>query len=465
MILNRRRFLSALGLTGATTAVLPSMLTRRALAGSTAPKRLIILSTAHGTVYDGWKMRQGSEDDGRAWEFDLAGMDADEFSHALQPLHEHRSRLLVQDGLAMISAEKDIPGYRHEKGWIHAWTGGQVYFTGSDLFATTPSLDQIVAAELARADRLPSLELGIGDYRPISHAGLAQQLPMETDPARVFDRIFGLSTSTDPLIKAQDSVLDFARAEHDAISSRLSSSDRERLLTHYELVRQLEQRIAGLSAAECSHGIDRTALASTAAGYTELFISMTELIAAAFSCDMTRVVSLSLGDLPSEDFGWGDYLSGDAHNDFAHRIFADQSAADAMTDYTRMHAEQLAYLIGVLESIPDAGGGSLMDSTLIVWASEMGDGWHGYDRHCCLTVGGSWHFRPGRYLHYPDDTDVAIYSGRLGGEQSTCGKPHQHLLISVANAMGVDIDSVGDTEVTNRAGTRVSLTGALEGMT
>ena len=136
-----------------------------------------------------------------------------------------------------------------------------------------------------------------------------------------------------------------------------------------------------------------------------------------------------------------------------------------MTDYTRMHAEQLAYLIGVLESIPDEGGGSLMDSTLIVWASEMGDGWHGYDRHCCLTVGGSWHFRPGRYLHYPDDTDVEIYSGRLGGEQSTCGMPHQHLLISAANAMGVEVDSIGDSEVTNRAGNRVSLTGALAGMT
>lgn len=462
MILNRRRFLSALGLTGAATAM-PGRFTRRALAGGRAPKRLIILSTCHGTVYDGWKMRPGGESDSSRWELDLSGMGSDTFSHALQPLHEHRQRMLVLDGLAMVSAEKDIPGYRHEKGWIHAWTGGQAYFTGSDLFSTTASLDQLVAGTIARADRLPSLELGIGDCRPICHAGLAQQLPIESDPARVFERIFGLSTSTDPLIKAQGSVLDFASAEHDALASRLGSADREKLSAHYALVRQLEQRIEGLSAAECGHGIDPTHLASTSAGYSELFLSMAELVAAAFSCDMTRVVSLSLGDLPSEEFGWGDYLSGDAHFDFAHAIHADPIAAEAMTDYTRMHAEQLADLVSLLESIPDTDGGSLMDNTLIVWGNEMGDGWHGYDRYCCLTVGGSWYFRPGRYLHYPDDTDITIYSG-AGGEMPSAGMPHQHLLVSAANAMGVACDHVGDTEVTNSAGTRIALTGALEEM-
>ena len=462
MILNRRRFLSALGLTGAATA-LPGSLTRRAFAGGSAPKRIIVFSTSHGTVYDGWKFRQGGEDDSRAFEFDLAGMGADTFSRALQPLHDHRSRMMVLDGLAMISAEKDIPGYRHEKGWIHAWSGGQVNFTGSDLFATTPSLDQLVAREIARVDRLPSLELGVGEYRPISHAGLAQQLPFETDPGRVFDRIFGLSTSTDPLIAAQGSVLDFARAEHAALAPKLSAADADKLTTHYDLVRQLEQRIDGLANSTCKSGIDPATLASTNAGYTDLFLSMAALIAAAFSCDMTRVVSLSLGDLPSDEFGWGGYLSGDAHNDFAHQIFNDPTAAEAMTDYTRMHAQQLAYLVDLLSSIPDTDGGSIMDNTLIVWGGELGDGWHGYDKYCCLTVGGSWHFRPGRYLHWPDTTtDISIFAG--AGESPTAGMPHQHLLVSAAQAMGLDVDAVGDTDVTNREGTRIGLTGPLEGM-
>ena len=189
---------------------------------------------------------------------------------------------------------------------------------------------------------------------------------------------------------------------------------------------------------------------------------MAHLIGAAFSCDMTRVVSLSLGDVPSDDFGWGEYLSGDAHIDFAHRIFIDETAAEAMTDYTRYHAQQIAKLVSILEAIPDVDGGSVMDNTLIVWGNEMGDGWHGYDKYCPVTIGGSWAFRTGRVLHWPDTSrDISIFTGR--GESQTCGMPHQHLLNSVANAMGVTAQ-VGDYEVTNSAGQRISLAGELDRM-
>jgi hypothetical protein len=462
MMMNRRRFLRALGLTGAASVAGPSWLAPRAVADDHAPKRLIMLTTGHGTVYDGWKMRQGGEDESRRFEFDLTGLPEEAFSRALQPLHPFRERLLPLDGLAMVSAEKDIPGYRHEKGTIHAWTGGQVYFTGSDLYGTSPSIDQLVAAHVARPDRLPSLELGISSYRPVNHAGLAQQLPIEEDPSRVFERVFGLSTSNDPLLASRGSVLDFAHAEYQNLQHKLGATDRQKLQTHFDLVRQLERRIEGLASATCSESGDLQSLASTSAGYDALFRSMADVIATSFACDMTRVASLSLGDLPSEDFGWGGYLSGDAHFDFAHRIFEDEQAALAMTDYTRQHAVQLAYLVGLLASIPDSDGGSLMDNTLIVWASELGDGWHGYDRHCCLTVGGSWYFRPGRYLHYPEDTPISIASGR--GPKARAGKPHQHLLVSVARAMGLDTDHVGDREVVNKKGERISLLGELEGM-
>ena len=55
LVVNRRRFLTALGMgTGAL-----AMGSRVALGDSSVPKRLIVLSTSHGTVYDGWKMRPG----------------------------------------------------------------------------------------------------------------------------------------------------------------------------------------------------------------------------------------------------------------------------------------------------------------------------------------------------------------------------------------------------------------------
>ena len=457
MILNRRRFLSALGLTGAAATL---GLPRRA--GATtggAPKRLIVISTSHGTVYDGWKMRNGGQDEAQPYELDLTSIDAADWSRGLAPLAPHADRLLVMDGLSMSTAELDLPGYRHEKGWIHAWTGDWVYFPGSSLLSTGASLDQLVAAEIARPDRLPSLELSVMEGRPICHAGKAQQLPMEDDPAQAWQRIFGLSTSNDPLVAAQGSVLDFALAEHAKLGPKLGRADKARLDAHFELVRQLEQRIQGLATAECSE----PDVPVTTEDYDNHFKAHADLVASAFSCDMTRVVSMSLGDVPSEAFGWGWYLSGDAHNDFAHRLYEDEQAATAMTDYHAFHSAQMAYLISLLESIPDTDGGTLMDNTLIVWGGELADGWHGYERYFSAVAGGSWYFRPGRYVHWPQQTPIGVLNG--SGLTSLSGKPHQHLLTSVARAMGVDVDYVGIPEVQNLAGERISLTGELPDLT
>lgn len=461
---NRRRFLSALGLAGAGAAVAPG-LARRAFAGGGSPKRLIVLSTGHGTVYDGWKMRPGGRPDGAIWESTLAGLSAAQFSRALAPLHAYRDRLTIFDGLSLATAERDLPGYRHEKGWIHAWTGAPVYFTGADLFSTTPSLDQLVARRISRADRLTSLELQVAEGRPICHGGRAQQLPLEDDPQRAFDRVFGLSTASDPLAAAQGSVLDFARAEHTAIRGTLGKGDRSRLDTHFQLVRQLEKRVQGLTNATCPDMPERASMSVSGEAYDQTFRAMAETIVAAFSCDFTRVATLSMGDIPSEDFGWGQYLSGDAHNDFAHRIHVDPRSAEAMTDYTAHHAGQLAELIALLEAIPDADGGSLMDHTLIVWGSEMGDGWHGFHHWCALTAGGQWAWDTGRYLHFPDET-TSPFSLAVpeGGFSRGAGLPHQHLLVSVANAMGLDVDSVGLAEQRTKSGERVALTGGVPGL-
>ncbi|HCH62007.1 MAG TPA: hypothetical protein DFR83_04325 [Deltaproteobacteria bacterium] len=455
MRFNRRQFLSAMGL--GTAGIAASG--RHALGASEVPKRLIILSTSHGTVYEGWKMRPRGRTGEQPFHEDLTGLSSSDFSRALEPLFPHRSRLQVLDGLSMTSAELDLAGYRHEKGWLHAWTGAWVYFTGSDLFSTQPSIDQLVAAQIARPDRLPSLELGVAGGRPICHAGQAQQLPLEEDPRRAWDRLFGLASASDPLVRAQGSVLDFALEEFRQTTQRMRTIDRERLAVHFDLVRQLEQRITGLSNAACDvAGIDQ--LASSSEGYDMVWQAMAELSAAALSCDHTRVISLSLGDLASDDFGWGWYLSGDAHNDFAHRIAEDRQAADAMTDYTRKHAEQLAYLVDLLEAVPDPDGGSLMDHTLIVWGGELGNGWHAYDQYCALTVGGGWHFDAGQYRHWPTQgTPVEMLSASGGTVMS--GLPHQHLLVDVVNAMGVETDHVGVHTLESKSGDRISVRGGL----
>jgi len=417
-----------------------------------------MLSSTQGSVYNHWTMKPvGTTGPG---EFDLNPLSVEQFSRSLAPLHPHRDRLLLLDGLSMATADLDLPGYRHEKGWLHAWTGTWAHFNGSDLLSTAPSLDQLVARAIARPDRLASLELDVGYGRDVCHAGHSQPLPLERDPAKVWERLFGLSTSTDPLVSARGSVLSYARAEFDQLAPRLSPSDRVRLDQHFELVRELELRIEGLRTAACDVAPSQSALAGQ---YDTDFRAMGELVAAAFACDLTRVATLSLGDIPSADFGWGGYLSGDVHNEFAHQTYQDPTAAEAMADYTAFHAGQMAWLISLLESIPGHEGGTLMDETLIVWGSELADGWHGFERYCCLVAGGSWAFRPGRYLHWPyGETPIDLMVP--GGMSAGAGVPHQHLLVSVAQAMGLETDHIGLAEVESRGGVRIDLRGPLPGM-
>ncbi len=243
MQMNRRKFLKALGLTGAayTLGGLP-----QSMADSSTPKRLLVVSTGQGTVYDGWKMNPAAMPADAFWDTSLAQVSREQFSQALMPLYEHRRRLTVLDGISMASPELDIPGYRHEKGWIHAWTGNWAHLTGSQLLANSPSLDQLVARQIQRGDRLPSLDLRVADGRPVCHAGRAQQIPLEHDPRRAWERLFGLAQSADPLLAARGSVLDYALDDYDALRSKLGGSDRQRLEQHFELVRQLERRIGGL---------------------------------------------------------------------------------------------------------------------------------------------------------------------------------------------------------------------------
>ena len=57
MKLHRRRFIQALGIGGAATAFMPSLIANRARAGGpTFPSRVVFFVTPHGTVWRNWKM-------------------------------------------------------------------------------------------------------------------------------------------------------------------------------------------------------------------------------------------------------------------------------------------------------------------------------------------------------------------------------------------------------------------------
>jgi len=458
----RRQFLRTLGLAGGTALVMPGLFTQ-AQTPPGPPKRFIMLTTGFGWTYDTWKLRVGGKSEDKSWQLDLTKLKEEEFSRAMAPLFPHRKRLLALDGLSLATAELDVDGDRHQKGWLNAWTGDFAYMGGSGFAARSASLDQLIARHIRRKDRLPSLELAIQtDARNVNHAGFNLQMPMERSPVKVWERLFGPSLAPDPLLKRQKSVLDFAHAEFKALAPKLAADDQKRLLQHYDLVSDLEKRITGMSQASCKGAPPKP---DGLSGYDRTFDAFVDLVGMAFACDLTRVASISLGDLPTKDFGW-DHVNDATHKGFAHEVFNSPTAYEAMTDYTKKHAQQLARLISKLESLKEADGSSVMDNTLIIWGSETADGWHGYLDYTPLIVGGSWHFKTGRYLYWPHETPISLLSARAAsGYTQRCGKPHQHLLVSALQAMGIKNNKVGIGRIQNKKGEGVDCTGPLPDLT
>lgn len=464
-MIHRRRFLQGLGAYGASLGA-ADFLTRSMLAraqDAQAPKRLLLIGHCHGWPYDAWKMRLGSAGETQPWAADLSTVSQEEWSQPLAPLYAHRNRLLALDGLSLATAELDVDGNRHDTGWVQAWTGNWADFTHTDTRSTSASLDQIVAAAIARGDRLPSLELSVDadaeGGRPIGYGLTGARLPVANTPAMAWQRLFGLSSNSDPLILRQQDILDYAYGEYQALLPKLGATQRNRLDSHYGLLNSLGDRIQGLAGLTCPSMPD--ALGETL-GFGARFDAFADLIGAAFACDITRVISLSLGEIPTADFGW-DHLTDDVHKGLAHEIYNDPEKHQAMTDYLTMHAEQVAQLVSLLESIPDTDGNSVMDNTLIVWGSELANGWHGYQHYCPVIIGGSWYFSTGRYLYWPHETPIQVLTP--SGYSDFSGKPHQHLLVSVGQAMGLDVTKVGIDHVQSQTGVRIDCTGPLPDLT
>jgi hypothetical protein len=413
-------------------------------------------------------MRPGGKSDGSSWEADLTALPQEQWSACLAPLYRHRQRIVAVDGLSLATAELDGDGNRHDSGWVHAWTGNWTDFSGTDTRATSASIDQIVAAAVSRSDRLPSLELsvdaGLESGRPISYAQNGARLPVANTPQLAWERLFGLTANADPLVLRQRDAIAAAHAEYRAVCPSVSPSGQASLDRHYSLLQRLVDRIEGLAGLSCG---SLPAVPPATDSFDDTFDEMAALIAAAAACDITRVFSLSLGEMPTADFGW-DHVTDDVHKGLAHNIYDDEQSHLAMSDYLRRHAGQIARLVDLLEQTPDLDGRSVMDNTLILWGSELADGWHGYRHWNPVIIGGGWHFRGGLYHHWPHQTPAQMLvpsSVEPGGYTPRCGRPHQRVLVSVAQAMGVETDHVGIEMVQGQGGDWIECRGSLDELT
>ena len=145
--------------------------------------------------------------------------------------------------------------------------------------------------------------------------------------------------------------------------------------------------------------------------FTNLFALQTENAILALKCDITRIVTIQMGS-DSADFSVTGFS--DQYHSAVHSGNLDYYAA-----YRAYFTERVAHLIRRLREEDDPAGGKLIDSTLVVQVTDMGDGSaHTATDAAYMFAGGGSAVNRGNIVSVPNNfrllDTVAQYMGVYG---------------------------------------------------
>jgi hypothetical protein len=429
--LPRRTFLRGVGASLA-LPLLDSMIPARTLLAQTAAKplpRLGFVYVPHGAIMDKWTPA-------------TTGADF-EFTPILKPLEPFRDYVNVVSGLGHRAADTTAVHSLSPTTWL---SGVRPKATqGVDAFAGVTA-DQIAAQAIGQDNPLPSMELATEDHsgligscdrdygciymNTLSWRTPETPLPMEINPRKVFERMFGQGGSpTERLARIQEdrSILDAITKEATALQLQLGPSDRQTMNQYLENVREIERRI---QRAEKSQGDADLQLPARPAGvpfdFEEHVALMYELMALSYQANITRVITFMV----SREVSNRTYTQvgvTDGHHAISHH----QNRAEKMAKNVLIQTFNINQFKGFLEklkSMPD-GDGSLLDHTLLLYGSNMSNS-NAHDHFPLpnLVVGGAaGKMKGGRHLKYTDHT------------------PQTNLLVTMLDKVGVQQDALGDS--------------------
>ena len=409
------------------------------LAENGFPKRFVVVYTPNGN-----------------FEFpkslDLAGTQHE----AMLPF---KDKLLFLSGLDM-TVHNIPPGEPHQQGMafltgrrLNAGTqvGGDGSLAG---WASGISLDQEIAGVIGTASPRKSLHMGVQSTNyggtevrtVISYKGSDQPNENEINPWTMFDEVFA-TLGSDPLgnekLRARrQSVLDLASKQYEALAPKLGADDKKKLEQHLDAVRQVEKQLQNPGAVlggacqlpDLGGGPIDVKDPNNFPIVGKLFMDM---LAMSLACDITRVVTLQWSaSTNNRPYPWLVYDDGtgpkpitdDEHN-LGHQPDTDVHAWGKLNVIRHWYGEQFAYLLNKLDSIPE-GEGTMLDNTVVLFTSEIsrGNTHSHFDMPFILAGSGGGYFKTGQYLTFDGE------------------RPHNDLLVAIANAMGHPIDTWGEPE-------------------
>ena len=364
----------------------------------------------------------------------------------LSPLKDYREQMIVVSGLSNNGLVSPNEGggvhTRAHGGWLSGVLPKRT--EGADIEAGK-TVDQFAADELGKDTSLRSLELttesnftvgncenGYSCTYQNSTSWRSPTTPLyhERDPRVVFQRLFGDGGSVEARLaqmKADRSILDSVTDSINQLERKLGPSDRVMMEEYLDAVREIERRIQRTVQNNASGPLPTaqqpTGLPDT---YEEHVDTLFEMLVLAYQADITRVSCFQMAR----------ELSGRAYPNIGvpeghHTVSHHQLNPHNIEQYTKINTHQVSLfskLIDRMHNTPD-GDGSLLDHSIMMYGTGMGDGDHHtpYDLPVILVGGGSGQMKGGRHIRYAMHT------------------PFMNLGLTLLDKVGVQVDSISDS--------------------
>jgi hypothetical protein len=429
--ISRRTILRGVGC-GIALPWLEAMTARPAAAAHPDPVRMAAIYMPNGVNTAMWNP------EGKGRDFTL--------SPTLQPLADLKDDVLVLSNLWNQAAKTGDGHYVKESSILSCTTITKTM--GVELNMNGVSMDQVAAQRAGDRTPLPSIELGIEPVATgvdtnvgytrvygshISWGSPTTPLAREINPRSAYQRLFHAATGGGADTKQDIQLLDRVLVQGKKLRSELGAADRQRLDEYFEVLRSLERRLERSTSQSQSSWKPRTSIdahpepTDSPANHTEHVRLMFDMIALAFQSDTTRIGTFMFGNAVSgQNFRFLEGVS-DSHHETSHHT----NKPEKLQQYyliTRWHVEQYAYLLRKLRDIKE-GERSLLDNSMIVFASALSDG-NSHDPHKLpIVVGGRGGRRlaTGQHLVYTEDTPLA------------------NLYVSMLDAFGTPVDRFADS--------------------
>jgi hypothetical protein len=311
----------------------------------------------------------------------------------------------------------------------------------SSSFRNTISLDQFVAERIGTLTRFPSLTLSVnGAARSLSWTGTGVAIPPEERASDVFNQLF--LQGTPEQVEAQIHRLDTGRSILDAVADQaktlqrdVGASDRSRLEQYFTSVRDLESRLQESREWERKpKPVVKFSLPddlTNPAQYMVKLKAMYDLARLAFQTDSTRAITLMLNSVGTPVVTIPGETITDSYHNLSHHGKADEKLAQLKV-LDEWHMKLLANLFGDLKAV-DEGGQSLLDRTMILYGSNLGDAnAHATTNLPTLFAGGG--FKHGQHLAFDRSQNY----------------PLPNLFVSMLQRMGLEEDKFASSTGTMR---------------